>query len=452
MKRNGILTQLIRILSSMKFGMILLFFMAIFSISGTVLPQGSPMSFYEKNYPALIVSLIWIFHLDRVFTSWWFVILVAALALNLMFCSLRSLPGLLRRMKAWRDPAAMAAHPPEYFRPLKQAAAADWFSRSGFKTIRSEQTSEGTYFLAKRHTIGWLGSWLTHVGLFLIIVFYVFGKWYGYETMVYGVPGTRQEILDTGYEVRIDDFDILYREDYSVHQYITDATIFAPDGSTVREGSLQVNTPMKGRGFSLFQSGTGWALDTTLEKNGTVLEERTLLQSEGFPGDSEQIVLQFIDFYPDYVLRRGTPYTQSPFPKNPRMLYALYHNGREVMMNVAAPGEPIRFLNYTYHIESPRLYTVLQVVSDPGTPLVLLGSLLLLAGIFLSFYWVPQELYGYQDQSGEGWVAAYARRNQALFYEALDRSLGQARDQSKVQSPDQSPEQSQNTTPLGGNE
>ena len=407
----------------MKFGMILLLFMAISTISGTVLPQGKPLSFYEANYSSWINQLVQIFHLDRVFTSWWFIILVAMLALNLLFCSVRSLPGLLRRMKTWKNPNAIVAHPPEFFRREIPGDLTSFFKEAGFKIVNPEKMANGTFFRAKRHTTGWLGSWLTHLGILFIIVFYVFGKWFGYETVVYGVPGTTQPILETGYQVQIDDFDILYRDDYSIHQYITDATILDSKGNTINSGSLQVNTPMKGKGFSLFQTGTGWALESRLEKNGNEIAKQTIFQSDVFIGDDEKIVLQFVDFYPDFVLRNGEAFTKTPFPKNPRMLFSLYHNGQQVMMNVAAPGQPIKFLNYTFHIESPQLFTALQVVSDPGTPLVFLGGLLLLVGIFLSFYWVPQELYGFTGTNGQGWIAAYARRNQTLFYESLDQKL-----------------------------
>ena len=423
MKQNGFLTKLIRTLSSMKFGMILLLFMAISTISGTVLPQGKPPSFYEATYSSFLNQLIRIFHLDRVFTSWWFIILVAMLALNLLFCSVRSLPGLLHRMKAWKNPANIQAHPPEYFRTELPADLTSFFNEVGFKIVNPEEIPGGTFFRAKRHTTGWLGSWLTHLGILLIIVFYVFGKWFGYETVVFGLPGSTQPILDTGYQVQIDDFDILYRDDYSIHQYITDATILDSNGKIINSGSLQVNTPMKGKGFSLFQTGTGWALQSRLEKDGQEIAQQTIYQSDVFIGDDEKIVLQFVDFYPDFVMRNGEAFTRTPFPKNPRMLYSIYHNGHQVMMNVAAPGQPIKFLNYTFHIDTPKLFTALQVVSDPGTPLVFFGGVLLLLGIFLSFYWVPQELYGFKDVNGQGWIAAYAKRNQALFYDSLDEKL-----------------------------
>lgn len=418
------LRKLSRLFSSMRFGMLLLFFMAVFSISGTVLPQGRDPAFYETTYSPVLFQFIRLFHLDQVFTSWWFVLLVALLALNLLFCSLRRLPLVIRQLRSRRSREELEATPLAWRRDLVGAGSMEeLFRRAGFNHVQREAAPDGVFYRARAHSAGHLGSWLTHMGLFLIIVFYVFGKWYGWETVVYGVPGTDHPLLDTGYSIRIDDFDILYRQDYSVHQYVTDATIRDESGKIIRQGSLQVNQPMAGRGFNIFQSGTGWAMEAALTRNGETVETKTLFQSEAFTADDQTIVLHFRDFYPDFFLKDGQPYTRTPFPENPRMLYALYFDGVQVAVDLAAPGQTITYREYRFTVSQPRLFTVLQVVADPGTGPVLLGGLLLLLGIFLSFYWVPRELYGLVRTDGTGWIMAQSRRNQALFFEQLDRKL-----------------------------
>ena len=418
------LRKLSRLLSSMRFGMLLLFVMAIFSISGTVLPQGRDPAFYETTYSPVLFQFIRLFHLDQVFTSWWFVLLVALLALNLLFCSLRRLPLVIRQLRSRRSREELEATPLAWRRDLVGAGSMEeLFRRAGFNHVQREAAPDGVFYRARAHSAGHLGSWLTHMGLFLIIVFYVFGKWYGWETVVYGVPGTDHPLLDTGYSIRIDDFDILYRQDYSVHQYVTDATIRDESGKIIRQGSLQVNQPMAGRGFNVFQSGTGWAMEAGLMRNGQAVETRTLFQSEAFSADDQKIVLHFREFYPDFFLSDGQLYSRTPFPENPRMLYALYYDGIQVQVDLAAPGQTITYNEYSFTVAQPRLFTVLQVVADPGTGPVLLGGLLLLVGIFLSFYWVPRELYGLIRTDGTGWIMAHSRRNQAIFYEQLDRKL-----------------------------
>jgi hypothetical protein len=92
-------------------------------------------------------------------------------------------------------------------------------------------------------------------------------------------------------------------------------------------------------------------------------------------------------------------------------------------MNVASPGERIIYENYTFAAYQPRLFTVVQVVSDPGAIPVGIGGAFLLIGIFLSFYRVPQELYGFSGADGRGWVSGHTRKNMEIFRERLNEAF-----------------------------
>lgn len=407
----------------MKFGMTLLLFMAVFSIIGTVLPQGNAPTFYEKNYPEL-ENLIRIFHLDRVFSSWWFVAMVALLALNLLFCSIRRLPSLLRSMNSWLEPHQITENDMDFYTELSDTQRMeDLFLKCGFRNIHVEENEEGRFYKARKHRMGRLGSWLTHIGLLFIIIFYVVGKWFGFEAVVYGIPGSVHPIPHTEQQVRIDAFDILYRQDYTIYQYITDASLLDTEGRVQKEGRIQVNHPMKGEGYELFQSGTGWAMDVTIMKQGQRIQEKMLYQSEVVSADDEGIALHWIDFFPDYVLSEGQPYTRSPFPQNPKYLFALYADGVQVALNVASPGEIIQYGDYSITARNPQLFTLLKVVSDPGMEMVGLGGILLLMGVFFSFYWVPQELYGLSLQSGVKYLGGVSKKNQILFCKELKEKI-----------------------------
>ncbi|HSL86566.1 MAG TPA: cytochrome c biogenesis protein ResB, partial [Bacteroidales bacterium] len=88
----------------------------------------------------------------------------------------------------------------------------------------------------------------------------------------------------------------------------------------------------------------------------------------------------------------GRAYTRTPFLNRPRYLFILYENGESVHMNVAAPGETVRFGDIEFQAFEPRLFTVLKVVRDPWTIFAALGSILMILGLFLTFYYVPQYL------------------------------------------------------------
>jgi cytochrome c biogenesis protein len=416
-----------RFLYSMRSGMVMLALIALLSILGTVIPQGGTPEFYAHSYNGLALKAIQGLHLDRVYTSWWFAALVFLLSINLILCNFRRLPGLLRQ---WRRPLTPEAvepqkgvfykrHPSSGNAVADAALLKDFFERAGFRHYEVKETEQGTYLYAQRTKAGVLGSWLSHLGLLLIIIFFFLGKLFGFEAFVYGVPGTDQNIEGTPYSIAIDAFDIEYRQDYSVHQYITDLTLIEPGGSLNVSGRTQVNAPFRAQGLSVYQNGTGWALEVVMKKGDGTESSQLLYPSEIFEVEGEGVALHYLAFYPDFVLRDGQPYTATPFLNRPVMVYSLYEEGRQVRTGVSAPGEPIPIGGDVFTFYAPQLFTVLQVVRDPGTIPVAIGGGLLLMGLFLSFYWVPKSLYGFVDPLGELWISGFTEKNPMLYHEAL---------------------------------
>src|SRR5690554_5358931 len=95
-KRKG---KILRFFSSMKFGMILLALLALYSTLGTVLPQGNLPGFYEENYSETLVRFIEVFQLSDVYHSIYFMVLTMLLSVNLFFCSIRRLPSAIRQYR-----------------------------------------------------------------------------------------------------------------------------------------------------------------------------------------------------------------------------------------------------------------------------------------------------------------------------------------------------------------
>ena len=85
----------------MRSGMIMLALVAALSILGTLIPQGRTVEFYAQNFSGAEVSAIQFFQLDRVYSAWWYGLLILLLSINLILCNLRRLPKLL---KEWRSP------------------------------------------------------------------------------------------------------------------------------------------------------------------------------------------------------------------------------------------------------------------------------------------------------------------------------------------------------------
>ncbi|MBU5678217.1 cytochrome c biogenesis protein ResB [Alkaliphilus sp. MSJ-5] len=425
MKQDSIFKEIWKAFHSMKFGIILLIIISISSIAGTVIPQNNPMTFYEKEYSFFIYTIISTLSLHKVYASWWFISMMVALSINLTLCSIIRLPVIIRQIS--RKPQLEEEIRGKNFLIKsefdKEIDVEKFFKRTRFFRVKRIDKAEGTYYFSQKNSFGYLGSWLSHVGLLIIISSYIFGKIVGFETYAYGVPGTVHSIEGTSYTLNIDDFNIDFREDHTVNQYISNITVKNQGGDVVKTGNVMVNHPFRMEEINIYQNGTGWAIDIELEKNEKKISERTLYQSEVHVDDNERIALQFVNFYPDFDQSKGMPRTLTPYLNNPKLLYTIFYEGQRVDMNVASIGEDISWEEYTFKIHNPRQFTLLQIVSDPGMTGATVGGLILLLGIMLAFYFHPKQLKAFESKDGRTVIWGDTAKNKDVFKEEMKLAL-----------------------------
>ena len=108
--------------------------------------------------------------------------------------------------------------------------------------------------------------------------------------------------------------------------------------------------------------------------------------------DHPSLVLLFNKFYPDLERAEdGTYISKTPLPNNPHSLYSIYYGGAVAGMGLAAPGTSVEFGEYRFLIRDPAEYTLIVAKYDPVSWLVVASALVLLAGLFISFYIRPWE-------------------------------------------------------------
>lgn len=80
-------------IADLRVAIAMLLLIAVFSILGTVIEQGSTIQFYQENYPedpALLGFLSWKvllgLGLDHVYTTWWYLVLLLAFGVSLIAC------------------------------------------------------------------------------------------------------------------------------------------------------------------------------------------------------------------------------------------------------------------------------------------------------------------------------------------------------------------------------
>ena len=84
--------KIIAFLRSMKFGMLLLVLVIACSLAGSLIVQGREPMEYVNRYGADAAQVMLALGLDDVFSAPYFIVLMAALCLNLTLCSLVRLP------------------------------------------------------------------------------------------------------------------------------------------------------------------------------------------------------------------------------------------------------------------------------------------------------------------------------------------------------------------------
>lgn len=408
----------------MKFGMILLFLLAVYSTLGTLIPQERPLGFYEETYSGLVFSLIRIFQLHKVYSSVYFILLTLLFSANLIFCSLRRLPGTIRLYKRDLQIGNLLKKDAQFEIPLEGIDDSKViFPALGYRKFDTVEVDGKSIAYATRRRLGYFGSYFVHLGILVVILALASGKLFGYETYLTGIPGDELAVTDTDYVINLTDFDILYRADYSIHQYISTVEFRGSDKEIIETGDISVNSPMRTRGYKIYQSGTGWMLDLVARDGEEEILRERFYQSGVVMLEEQDLALEFRSFYPDFVLSDGKAYTKTPFLNHPKYLFILYEDGKSVYMNVASPGETIRYGDVEFQAFEPRLFTVLQVVRDPGAVFAALGGALMLIGLLLTFYFVPCYLMVKEDKEGKRILIGGSLKNKEAYRLEIEERL-----------------------------
>ena len=346
--------KLWKFLTSMKFAIILLVILSLAMAGGSFITQNQSFEWYASQYSERAAAVIFALGLDDIFHSWWFFLLFAVLCLDLFFCNITKLPALIKRAKAAARPKA-----------------------------------------------GVFGPFVSHMGMLLLIIGFVLGQVTKEECTVYGFKGETKPVCETGIQVTIEDFEVSFNEDDSVNQYTV--SLHASDGEKSASGTASVNHPVKLLGYKFYQNSFGYTANARVAKGGELLEEGRILAGSGFriPGN-EKLSVVFNAFYPDYIFVDGSgPATKSGVMRNPGYLYTVYYGETVLGMNVLLSGEKIQIDDYEVFLEDPGYYTILQVKKDSFVWLVFLGGIILLAGLFLSFYVKPLSLKNSEERKAE---------------------------------------------------
>ena len=370
--------RILSFLRSMRFGMILLGTIAVLSVIGTLVIQGQGAAFYEQAYSGLS-DVILFCGFDHMYSTWYYAALFAALCLNLLLCSILRL-GKIRRAKTALLERARKAKVLDGLDVKKVEVAC---RKLGFKPVE-----DGLYI---RRTPGLYGSFITHLGMLLLVVAAACVFSLESKEEAYVLPGNTMMLAD-GCQVTVDAFSM--ENEAGQLDYISSITVAGKDGKR-NAMTAKVNHPARFEDHTVYQQSYNFAgvldvqtaLDAPAEQ--VVLDNAAFISLDGVNG------VHYMQVCGDYTLMKDGKVmpVQSMEMNNPAYVMAIMTQEGQ-MMDVKLPGETFEVGGVYYTFQNPMAYPGLTVKTQPTwvMPLLYTSFAVLMVGLYLCFFHVPSAL------------------------------------------------------------
>ncbi len=165
--------------------------------------------------------------------------------------------------------------------------------------------------------------------------------------------------------------------------------------------TVRVNHPIAVDGTLYYQASYGFGMQFVVTRHGhrdAALSNRTLLEGDSFDLPGTQRSLLYERFAPTVDKQSGMP-TADPRVNDPAVVLSLSQAGSSLGEALVPVGSSVD-LGDGWRATAKRyvLYSGFQYRNDPGVPLVGIGAFVLLAGLIISFYFLPARLYVRVDE------------------------------------------------------
>lgn len=438
----------------------LLFALAAASVVATFVPQERVTPTTVADWRAgvdgpgvAVAGLFDALDLFDVYGSVWFAVLTALLFVSLTGCLIprgRAFWRDLRRAPPRGRHLERLTHRATLHSPLAVeealTAAEGLLARRRYRTRRSgaEQTASGRAQLAaERGRAREGGSLLFHASFYLLLLGIVLGQGAGFIGQVNVAEG--QAFTDTrisydlaepgplfglddhdGFTVRLEAFEATYHADGTPERFVSRVSVLEDGQEVITGRTVEVNDRLTHGGMHLYQMRFGMAPRVVLTAGGNELfDEQVMLgQDDGgtwsgvakVSSADPQIALEVL-LVPDFAVDAdGEPLSRGPEPANPRLFANLWvgdlglerplpatafdrEGGERVDAAALDVGESAALLGGGLELGFPEMtmWSGFQVAHQPGRPLLVAASVVLLAGLVPSLYayrrrvWVEAE-------------------------------------------------------------
>lgn len=376
--------KIMNFLRSMTFGMVLLGLILVCSLAGSLIPQGNDLVWYVETFPGWHGPLLSL-GLHDVFNSWYFVALLVLLCLNLTLCSL---VRIRRVVRASRNAVKHAA----------EKKTSVFLTREGIQKLhtflegRGYKKSEvdGSQVYSK-NTLGWYGSFLTHLAILLTVLFGAAALYLPTITDQTCMPG-QSLTMEDGTIIAVNSFQI--EDETGTLDYASVLSVTLPDGSSSGSRRISVNYPCTFGGYKIYQQTYGTAGAVQVRNTHTGGEDLFLLDSMCFLSLDGINGVWFEALYPGYIRDEEGNFTlitqTSGAYEDPVYQILLASDGVYTPVMVF-PGETVSVGGVDFTFEDPVEYPGLRIKKTPTVVNALLCAafVLMILGLWFCFFQTP---------------------------------------------------------------
>lgn len=451
-QKVGIWQKMGKTLGSLKLTLFVFLMLAIFSVVGTLLPQGMTEHHLHERFGPGLGDWIVAMGFHDVYRTGWFRALIILLCVNLIVCSLQRLPKSLKLIT--REEQSL--NPDKL---LKLSYHMDMTTRLPWTDAQARLTSIITEQFASPKTMqgsdsytayAVRGKWspiivyLVHLSVLLVLAGALVGSIFGFKGFMQIPEGESSSLvtLTSGrhqvtlpFAVRCDDFDVSFYDTGAPKEYRSDLTILS-NGESAHTQTIRVNDPMTYEGITFYQSTYGNTLKRAeiefQDQSAGVTERLTMnfRETATIPGTQDRV--QVVQYQPEF--SRFGPAVGVVLQKHGQQ----ESSGSWILVNMPEfHGNRIESYQVRVIGIEAAQFTGLQVKKDPGVWMVYAGFTAMLIGIGLAYHTSQRKIWVWAAPRGSSQrvvVAGRANKN-SLAFEAEFARLCERLEQDLQQNP-----------------
>jgi cytochrome c biogenesis protein len=425
--------------------------LAVLVLAGTLRGSSVPRSI--ANIFPFTAPVVDRWYAWDVFRSLPFAGILTILAVAIAVCTINRAPGI---WQAIAHPSVSTTHgflrnadmSAVFAAPISPHAFASQLEtalRSRRYRVLSEERNGEIHLYADRWRFSRLATFPFHLALIMILAGGIVGATWGFRDNEFYIPeGSVRELgHGTGLDVRLDDFSEVYREDGTALAYRSDITVMR-DGQPIQSGSMTVNNPLTVGDIVFYQSGFGQAVALKIEDSaGQVLFDDALPLGPFQSRLNPDAPAARMDLLPAGVALSVVAPDENPANapeldtlqlRPGEMFFMIRPLGGDSPITVpvgatVSQGDSIELGDLSLTFVRERRFSVLQVASNPGIPLIIAASVLLVGGLAVTFYFPHRRVRGIVSTTTSGSsarLAPIARRDWSAkrVFERLATEVG----------------------------